>query len=394
MKNADTLTVCDLFCGAGGLSEGFRQAGFDVLLGIDCDPWAVKTYRKYHGKAIEGRIEDVTGSMIRKETGNREITVLAGGPPCQAFSNVAMPKLKDLGRSTTRSHPLNKLYRDFLRLVKDLQPAFFVIENVGRMFSMSDGAIRKEIEKELEEKYDVSFYYENVVNFGVPQSRKRGLAIGNRIGVSNPILEHTHYDPEKGIPEGKKPFETLCTSISDFPRIKAGGGKEFMSYTGTKKISDYALERRIGSNGVYNHIARGHNERDLKIFKMLKPGQNISDLPARYNPYRRDIFEDKYKKQNWKKPSSTILAHLSKDGLMFIHPDRTQNRSFTPREAARLQSFDDRYIFEGPRTQQFIQIGNAVPPLFAKAIANAIMDVMKIKVAPEISRFSSMHNRR
>lgn len=376
-----TLTVVDLFCGAGGMSDGFRKAGFKVLLGVDCDPWAVKTYRKYHGKAIECRIEEITANRIRKEIGNREITVLAGGPPCQAFSHVAMPKLKNLGRSTTRSHPLNKLYKDFLRLVKDLQPPFFVIENVGRMFSMSDGAIRKEIEKELEGKYNVSFYYENVVNFGVPQSRKRGLAIGNRIGVSNPVLEHTHFDPEKEIPQGKKVFETIRTAISDLPKIKADGGNEFMPYPKAKKLSDYAQERRNGSAGIYHHTARYHSKRDLKIFKMLKPGQHIGQLPKKYNPYRKDIFEDKFKKQSWKKPSSTILAHLSKDGLMFIHPDGTQNRSFTPREAARLQSFDDMYIFEGPRTKQFIQIGNAVPPLFARSIANAIMESMKIKVA-------------
>ena len=300
MKNADSITVCDLFCGAGGLSEGFRQAGFEVLLGVDCDPWAVKTYKKYHGKAIECRIEELTANRIRKEIGSREITVLAGGPPCQAFSHVAMPKLKNLGRSTTRSHPLNKLYRDFLRLIKDLQPAFFVIENVGRMFSMSDGAIRKEIEKELEGKYNVSFYYENVVNFGVPQSRKRGLAIGNRIGVPNPVLEHTHYDPEKGIPHGKTAFETIRTAISDLPKIKTDRGKEFMPYPKAKNPSDYARERRNGSTGCYNHTARHHSQRDLKIFKMLKPGQRICDLPDRFNPYRKDIFDDKFKKQTGK----------------------------------------------------------------------------------------------
>jgi DNA (cytosine-5)-methyltransferase 1 len=110
---------------------------------------------------------------------------------------------------------------------------------------------------------------------------------------------------------------------------------------------------------------------------MLKPGQTIKDLPEDVNPYRSDIFKDKYKKQPLNKPSSTILAHLSKDGLMFIHPDKNQNRSLTPREAARLQSFDDTYILEGPKTSQYSQIGNAVPPVFAKIIAMSIMNILK-----------------
>jgi len=394
MEFNSRLTVVDLFCGAGGMSEGFKQAGYEILLGIDCDPHAVKTFKKRHGHAIQHRIEKLTASRIRKEIGGKPVTVLIGGPPCQAFSNVAIPKLKNLKRSTTRRHPLNRLYRDFLRLVKNLQPQFFVIENVGRMFSMSDGAIRKEIEKELEGKYAVSFYYENVANFGVPQSRKRGLAIGNRIGVQNPLLKHTHYDPDKDAVDGKREYVTLKEAISDLPRIKSGGGSDFMPYPETipRNLSDYQIERRKNSRGIYHHIARTHNKRDLKIFKMLKPGERIADLPDRYNPYRKDIFADKYKKQRWDRPSSTILAHLSRDGLMFIHPDGRQNRSFTPREAARLQSFDDSYVFEGSRTQKFIQIGNAVPPLFARAIADAIMESVKIKVAPVIR--TSIHNRR
>lgn len=373
-------TVVDVFCGAGGMSEGFRQAGFEILLGVDCDPWAVKTYRKHHGNAIQCRIENLSARRIRKEIGGRRVTVLLAGPPCQAFSNVAIPKLKHLKKSTTRSHPLNKLYREVLRLVRGLEPQFFVIENVGRMFSMSDGAIKKEIEKKLEGKYKISFYYENVADFGVPQFRKRGIAIGNRIGVENPILEHTHHDPKKGIPYGKKSHETVRSAISDLPKIKAGGGSELMPYPKILTFSEYQFERRRGSKRVYNHVARKHSKRDLKIFKMLKPGHWIEDLPKRYNPYRTDIFKDKYKKQSWKRPSSTILAHLSKDGLMFIHPDGRQNRSFTPREAARLQSFNDVYDFDGPRTQQYVQIGNAVPPLFGKSIANGIKESMMIKV--------------
>jgi len=385
MELAERPTIVDLFCGAGGLSEGFRQAGFEILLGVDSDHWAAETYRKNHGKCLERKIEDVTAEMIYREAGTRNITVLAAGPPCQAFSTVAVAKLKDLGKSTTIRNPLNRLYREFLRLVKEIEPPFFVMENVGRMFSINDGMIKKEIESELEGKYEVTFYYENVADFGVPQIRKRGIAIGNRLKVKNPVLVHTHSDIDTEAGEGKRPYETIRSAISDLPRIKAGGGRRKMKYHG-RNLTDYQRRRRERADEfVYYHVARTHSKKDLTIFKLLKQGQWIKDLPKRYNRYRDDIFLDKYKKQSWDRPSSTILAHLSKDGLMFIHPDGRQNRSFTPREAARLQSFDDRYPFEGQRTSQYIQIGNAVPPLFGKAIGKGIIESLGERIPITIS---------
>ena len=385
-------TAVDLFCGAGGLSEGFRQAGFETLLGVDCDPFSVKTFRKNHGKAIECRIENLTANRIRKEINQREITVLTAGPPCQAFSTIAVAKLKSLKRSTTCRHPLNQLYKEFLRLVKDLKPAFFVMENVERMFSITDGIIKNKIESELKRKYKIDFYFENVKNFGVPQSRKRGIIIGNRLGLPNPVLKHTHYDPTNDQkPHGRKPYETVRNAIADLPGIKPGHGSEFMKYPKADLLTTYQKKRRKGSKGVFHHTAREHNKRDLKIFKMLSPGSCIKDLPKRYNPYRRDAFPDRFKKQPWNRPSSTIIAHISKDGLMHIHPDGRQNRTITAREAARLQSFDDTYIFEGPRTKQYVQIGNAVPPLFAKTIALGILESLTIRCKPRIRNYLRNH---
>ena len=398
MEHPDRPTVVDLFCGAGGLSEGFKQAGFKILLGVDNDPVAAETYRKNHGKCIGDKsIEEVTAETIYEKAGTRNITVLAAGPPCQAFSTVAVAKLRKLGRSTTIRNPLNRLYKEFLRLVKEIEPPFFVMENVGRMLSIHDGRIKKEIESELEGKYEVTFYYENVADFGVPQIRKRGIVIGNRLKVKNPVLVRTHFNPEEEALEGMIPYETVRSAISDLPKIKAGGGKKKMKYHG-KNLAGYQRDRRDGADGfVYDHIARTHSKEDLRIFKLLKQGQWIKDLPKRYNRYRKDIFLDKYKKQSWNRPSSTILAHLSKDGLMFIHPDATQNRSFTPREAARLQSFDDKFVFEGPRTKQYIQIGNAVPPLFSRAIASAIKEILdtNLQLAIAVQQPSlSMRNHR
>lgn len=374
------LTLVDLFCGAGGLSQGFKECGFQTLLGVDYDPAAVKTFEKNHGKCLRGRIEDISSNEIKKEINYKEITVLAGGPPCQAFSTIACAKLRSMGRSTNTRNPLNKLYKEFFRLVKDLKPKFFVMENVPRMFSMQEGIIKKEIELELDGMYNVNFYNEQVADFGVPQFRKRVLAIGNNLGLPNPILKHTHYDPLVGNPkDGRIPNETVRSAISDLPKIKCNEGLDFVKYSDKKKLSNYQKNMRKDSCGFYDHIARVHNERDLEIFSLLKPGQWIRDLPKHYNPYRKDIFKDRFKKLPWDRPSYTIIAHISKDGLMHIHPDKKQNRSITPREAARLQSFSDGYLFEGTHTQQFVQIGNAVPPIFARAIADGIIKSLLVK---------------
>lgn len=372
MKNSKKPTVIDIFCGCGGFSEGFRQAGFDVKLGIDIDKWAIATYNRNHrNKGMLANVENLSSSMIFNEIGTNQIDALIGGPPCQAFSSVAVAKWRSLGKPVTIHHPLNKLYKDLLRLIIEIKPKFFVIENVEGMMNIKEGLIKERIQSTLGGIFKISFYIKNVMHYGIPQNRKRIIIIGNRLNHDNPSLPETHGETSLG----KKPLVTLQDAISDLPLLTHNGGVEYSSYNISTSLSTYAKQRRRYSNGIYNHTSRRHSERDLAIFKILNPGQSTIHLPE-LNPYRKDIFSDKYRKQPWDKPSSTILAHLSKDGLRFIHPDVKQNRTLTPREAARLQSFDDRYVFEGPRTHQFKQIGNAVPPLFAKFIAKHVLKII------------------
>lgn len=373
-RNNNKPVIVDLFCGCGGLSEGFKHAGFLPVLGIDIDKYAIATYERHNtGRGWATDITNINGKDITKRSGHKIIDVMTGGPPCQAFSSVAIAKWRSLGIPSTVNHPVNQLYKEFLRLVLEVRPKFFVMENVQRMLSIDDGQVVKNVESVLQGKYSISFYKKDVAGFGVPQHRRRALIIGNCLGVSNPDLEETHSIQA----DTKKPFVTVRDAISDLPRICSGGGAYAMNHASSAKISPYAAKMQSKSHPIYNHVARMHNPRDLKIFRMLEPGMAIKDIPDKYNPYRKDIFLDKYKKQPWSKPSSTILAHLSKDGLMFVHPDKSQNRSITPREAARLQSFRDDFVFEGPRTKQYLQIGNAVPPIFAKAIAKQIKKLIQ-----------------
>ena len=282
----------DLFCGAGGLSEGFKQAGFDNLLGIDSDEWAVATYRQLHGKARREQIQDVNVDYIFKETGTEEIDVILGGPPCQAFSSIAVAKWRALGIPSTVQHPVNQLYTaGLLRIVLDVKPKFFVMENVERMLSIDEGTVKHDIEARLQNIYKTSFYKFDVADFGVPQYRKRALVIGNKLGIPNPVIETTHSKDDAA----KRRRITVREAIADLPRLQAGRGEEKTEYPHRVPVSQYAREHHAGSTRVYNHIARLHNKRDLKIFSMLRPGQWIGHLPARCNPYRKDIFPDKYK---------------------------------------------------------------------------------------------------
>ena len=431
----ERLTAIDLFCGAGGLSQGLHDAGFEILWGIDHEKNTKPTYEANHSC-------EMTVGDIRKEKppdlglGEGDLDLVAGGPPCPTFSLVGRSKINSLEGQDSQTDDRHLLYEDFLRFVDHYQPRAFLMENVEGMLSAEneDGVPvvktikeqmrgeREVAEMDLDLNYSVRVQLLDAADYGVPQHRNRLFFIGNRIGEENPDMEkwETHRSPktekEKKIKfrtdpskrsdedqhtlEGfvddrkeeefptfqknkrsKDPWNTVADAILDLPPVSPTGE------TPPTRAEEYELgpvseyqywarnldeEQDWEEQELLNHECRGHNMRDLTLYKLLGEGTSyiIGDIPEEHQPYRTDIFPDKLKKQNPKEPATTIVAHLYKDGHMFIHPNEA--RSITVREAARLQSFKDTFEFPVARTHAFKQVGNAVPPLLAQALGTAI----------------------
>ncbi|QQG48731.1 MAG: DNA cytosine methyltransferase [archaeon] len=387
-------SVVDLFAGPGGLGEGFRQAGFFIAAAVDNDEYAYQTL-SLNAKQ--------TGNLVLKENVRKlrmsgNVDVVVGGPPCQGFSNVGIPKIRhqrltEEGKKRVRD-PRRTLYKEFVRIVGDVKPQFFVMENVPTILSFREGKVKEAIIEEFKGiGYETVPVVLNAARYGVPQIRKRAFFIGNRMKVKNPVPTPTNMDweaePQLKLGETTHPlpdYLNVGDAISDLPPLEPGGGLDEVPYPPTSGLTPYQARVRTGSPMLYNHVARNHSERDRNVFRILKVGEKMGDLPEKLRPpYRTDIFADRIKKQGWHRPSSTILSHMQKDGLMYVHPDPSQARTFTPREAARLQSFPDWYRFCGPMTQQFKQIGNAVPPILAKHIAEAIKPFLSPVERPVIN---------
>lgn len=382
--------VLDLFAGAGGMSLGFSDAGFDVAAAIEIDKDAVKTHSRNFPKTsiIQEDIRHLNPSDIYSK---EEFDVIIGGPPCQGFSTIGRPKIASLVKQGIWNHmkvsiprfiddPRNILYKKFVEFVRELKPSFFLMENVPGVLSYKNGEIAKQINTDFNKlKYKSDLKLELAAHYGVPQLRKRLFFIGNNLGFTNKFPDPKFF-PKKtpmrlrdnyGLIKPKN-FVTVGEAILDLPEIKNCRGAEEMEYVKDPR-NDYQVKMRMNSKQAYNHVSRCTNNRDLRAFKALKQGQVYKDLPQEIKdslPFRQDIFQDKFKRLDSQKPSWTLVAHLYKDGYMYIHP--FQDRSITVREAARLQSFPDSFVFKCSRTAQFKQVGNAVPPLLAQAIADEI----------------------
>ncbi len=364
-------TVVDLFCGAGGMSLGFAQAGFEVAFGVDSDRHSVGTFARNHGPASVEDVANVDAEYVLDSAGIGGVGVLVGCPPCQGYSRAGAGRLRSAGRPTGMGDPRNSLYSEFLRLVREIRPEWFVMENVPGMLTVGGGAVRRGIPAGAGPGYSVSFMVLDAADFGVPQHRRRAIVIGNRLGVRNPRPGRTHCPPGEAWGSGLRPHVTVADAISDMPPLGPGEGEPCAPYPEGARPTEYQAGMRRGCDRLYWHVARRQGARDLGIFAMLPPGGKIGDLPGRVNPWPNS-FLDRYRKLPVDAPSHAVISHLAKDGMTHVHPDPGQNRSITPREAARLQSFPDSYRFDGPPGSQFRQIGNAVPPLLARMVAESV----------------------
>jgi DNA (cytosine-5)-methyltransferase 1 len=363
--------AADLFCGAGGLSLGLQEAGFDVMVGVDIDSYALKSHAASTGGLhLNWDLADpLKVDELSELLQQLDVSLIAGGPPCQPFSKAGRSMIRDLVRSGRRppKDVRRDMWQSFLSVVETVRPPAVLIENVPDMVLDRDMLILRTIVDELEGLgYGVDARILETLEYGVPQYRQRVIVVALEDGAEFPW---PHERWERGDSVGPETV-TLRDAIDDLPKIEPGWrGAQLTEYVGPR--SPFQLAMRAGMEArntchlVYDHVTRAVRTDDLEAFELLDSGMRYSDLPNDLKRYRDDIFDDKYKRLDWDKPSRTITAHIAKDGYWYIHPEH--HRTLTVREAARIQTFPDDVRFAGPPTAALAQIGNAVPPQLGPA---------------------------
>lgn len=359
-------TVIDLFCGAGGLSEGLRQAGFTILAGNDIDLHAGATFAATHpdAKFLSGSIYELSAQNFLDATCLKkgDLDCLAGGPPCQGYSVYNHQR----GMHDERSH----LFKEYLRIVEGLMPRWLVMENVTGIMSAGEGEAFQAVLAGIRGLgYNVEAKVLRTEDYGVPQERRRVVFIGNRVGA--PIAW-----PQKTHGEGLKPFTTVKDALSDLPALSNGEDNGVTKYR-TSASSEFQRELRKGSIAAHNHSAPKLGAINIERMKHIPQGGSWRDvpydlLPAGMKRAKRSDHTKRYGRMRWDGLSCTVLTKCDIHWGAYIHPE--QERSITVREAARIQSFPDWFHFTGPRTEQFVQVGNAVPPMLGKCIGSALLE--------------------
>lgn len=371
----------DLFAGAGGLSHGLAEAGFDVRLGLDFDPHALRTFQRNHsGRALLADAREVSGRDLLTEAGVHQVDLLAGGPSCQGFSTHGKRIADD---------PRNFLYVEFMRLVREIKPTTVLIENVKGLLSTGNGAYRREIFGSFKEMgYSIEARVLHAADFGVPQRRHRVFFVASMLGTI-PLPEPTHAAPSDArVLSGELlPWVSVSDAISDLPDVGISSTGESMIYE-AEPDTEYQRRMRRGSELVWNHHARPLSTLAASIVKHVAPGKGLrslsmDQLPDRFKTMRRiasgELRKDcttLYHRLAWDEPSYTITCNFRNvSSGAFTHP--ALDRSITPREAARLQSFPDSFVFEGSAVPR--QIGNAVPPILGRAVGGKVIEHLREK---------------
>lgn len=374
----------DLFCGAGGLSLGLQQAGFDVLLGVDHDEVSLET----HGSMFSGLTKDVDMSdrdeveALISLLKRLNPTLIAGGPPCQPFSRAGRSKIRSLVAEGHRSARDERsfLWEAFVYVIEQVQPEAVLLENVPDMALGENMAIMREIVDRLESgTYSIATRLLDASRYGVPQQRQRFILVGLLGGK-----------PFKW-PLGSAKAVTVGDAISDLPWVKGGyrpsGGAQGSQRYRSEPRCDFQARARANdlarTDRVYDHITRPVREDDLVAFRGMTSQTKYSELDPKLKRYRDDIFDDKYKKLAANDLSRSITAHIAKDGYWYIHP--TQPRTLTVREAARIQTFPDHVRFAGPPSHAFRQIGNAVPPRLAEVVGRRILLALRSPATKQLT---------
>jgi DNA (cytosine-5)-methyltransferase 1 len=389
------LKVLDLFAGAGGFSLGFKLAGNIIIGAIEEDQWAAETFAYNHkdAKVLVGDIQNFSDEYLIGEFEKNLPDVILGGPPCQGYSicrkNSGDPK-----------DPRNSLFLEFIRVGNLFKPELLIMENVPELIkakTILGEPVIEIIKVELERiGYHVYINILEAFRYGIPQIRRRLFIIASRYPMKRPFPEATHYFPDSEqlqiFDSTLKLCPTLWDAISDLPDINAREGKEEMKYD-REPINEYQHQIRLGSQKVYNHVAMKHSRRTIERFELMSWGDSLADVPYHLRPYKRSsngIISERVYDQNSRRLHPHKLCHTIPASFYanFVHPYK--NRNFTAREGARIQSFPDWFVFKGKPTVvshkllqregrtdekhlcQYNQIGNAVPPLLGKLIAENI----------------------
>jgi DNA (cytosine-5)-methyltransferase 1 len=376
--------AADLFSGAGGMSLGLEEAGFRVVLGVDHYSFVVETHRHHFaGMSVEEDLADPTTiERVAKLLRRNKVEVLAGGPPCQPFSRAGRSRIRHrvLTGAGDPHDERRDLWRSFLEVVQLARPRAVVMENVPDMALDREMFIVRSMTEELEQiGYSVSARVIDTWRYGVPQMRQRLLlvALKNRVRFVWPV------ESEKRV--------TLWNAIGDMPEVEGGwrpaaGALGWADYVGPRTEYQTWMRRSVpeaDAHKLFDHITRPVREDDRAAFESMTHKTKYTDLAPEYQRYRKDIFDDKYKKLDENDLSRTITAHIAKDGYWYIHP--RQPRTLTVREAARIQTFPDDFRFAGPPSVAFKQIGNAVPPLIGQVVGTAVRSSLASAVKAGLS---------
>lgn len=374
-------TVIDLFAGAGGLTTGFHLAGFQTICAIDKDTKAIATFKHNYPQTQLVLAEDIRKVDAREirlalQLEREELTAIIGGPPCQGFSRNIPAEYRHL------EDPQNQLYKTYLEFVREFRPKYVVMENVPEILKAYNGTVREEITIGLEKMgYGVTSASLNAANYGVPQTRARAFFVGCLNSTAPTLPQYTHHGDIKSLKPNQQiiqlnllqPVTSLIVSvrdaIGDLPSLEAG-----QEYTADAYIcepqTNYQKLLRSGSSNIVNHIARALSPIQMKRARALKEGQDAKNLPPELAPKKH--YSGAYGRLYWDKPARTITKWVFHPGSgRFFHP--IQNRTITIREAARLHSYPDNFHFLGSYTEMAAQIGESVPPLLAKVIAECII---------------------